>query len=508
MPRLSRRLVSVAIACCLLGGCKDEGSGGDGDDQDAAVVTDGSTGGADTETPTDVSSDTGLQPDAPPASDVDHDTLATDTAQNRGDTMAPRDMSAGNCALPPPFDKGATYSKEIHVDPSAGSGGNGSKGSPYQSIATGLQQATAGTKVILHSGKHSPDTYVGSLKGTMNAPIKVVGRSGATIEGGSTGLQISEAEYVVLEDLTIDGPSQNGLNMDDGGSYNTPAEFIVLRNVTVRNVGTGGNEDCIKLSGVDKFWVTGSDVSKCSGQGIDMVGCHAGQITSNHLHDKPGTGIQAKGGSANILINGNKFTGVTGRAINAGGSTGLQYFRPKNAPHEAKNIEAFGNIFVDVGAESGAPIAYVGCDACSFYNNTIIRPKTWIARILQETTGSRFIQSRNGLFANNIVYFRTSDIRTWVNVGPNTKPNSFRFTNNLWYATDDSSFSGPNFRNVPQGQNQIIQKDPSFADPGNGDYHLSSGSPAVGVGKAMGMVPDYEEKCYGSPPAVGAFAAP
>src|SRR5690606_17304789 len=136
----------------------------------------------------------------------------------------------------------------------------------------------------------------------------------------------------------------------DGGSYETPAEHVVLRNITVRDVGSGGNNDCIKLSGLDRFFILDSDISSCNeGDGIDMVGCHHGVISGNTIHDTFDGGIQAKGGSADTIIHGNRFIDVAGRSINAGGSTGLEFFRPIDAPYEAARLRVVGNVFVRSG---------------------------------------------------------------------------------------------------------------------------------------------------------------
>jgi hypothetical protein len=72
---------------------------------------------------------------------------------------------------------------------------------------------------------------------------------------------------------------------------------------------------------------------------------------------------------------------------------------------------------------SVATIAYVGGVDCQVTNNTIINPHHWILRILQETTTSlpyEFEPCRDGLFANNLIWFEWADLRTWINIGPNT----------------------------------------------------------------------------------------
>lgn len=428
-----------------------------------------------------------------------------------GDTGSDVDAGAPACALAEPFDTRATYSSELYVSPDGDDSHDGSQAQPFATLAHAANVAQPGSRIHLMAGTHAAGTYIGGLAGHPDAPIAIVAEPGAVIDGGNTGLQLSEPRFVVLENLTIQNAAQNGLNIDDGGSFDTPAHHVVMRGITVRDIGDGGNQDCIKLSGLDNFWLVDSDVSACTGQGIDMVGCHDGYIRHNRIHDKTGAGIQAKGGTADVVIHANRFSDVAGRGVNAGGSTGLQYFRPQDAPFEGARIGVFANIFERVGAGSGAPIAYVGCDACVFANNTVIEPKTWVARILQETTGERFVPSRDGLFVNNIVVFEMADLRNgvFVNVGANTAPETFTFANNLWYALDKPDFAGPTLTNgIPAAQASIIQEAPGFADRDGGDYHLDATSPAAAAGQPLDQAgyPDHDDRCYDNPPTVGAYA--
>lgn len=418
------------------------------------------------------------------------------------------------CSLPPPIDDGVTYERTLYVAATGSSSGDGSMGNPFDTIPRAAAAATPGTRIVVGAGTY-PAFTLSDLSGAAGRPIAIVADGDVTIDAGGSGTVVgmSDPAYLVFEGFTIAGAGVHGMNIDDGGSYDTPAHHIVLRDITVPGAGSGGNNDCIKMSGVDDFWVLDSDVSACDrGEAIDMVGCHRGQIRGNHFHDVVGSGVQAKGGSSDTLIHGNLFSDIPGRAVNAGGSTGLAYFRPIDAPHEAARIHIVANLFERVGADSGAPVAYVGCDACVFANNTVIEPRTWVARILQESPDARFVPSRDGLFVNNIVVFDTGDIRTFVNVGPGTAPDTFTFANNLWYATDQGAgWGGPTYSDgVPAEMSSVLQMDPLLADRAGGNYRPMAGSPAGGIGRGLGFAqpPDYDGRCYGDPPSAGAFELP
>lgn len=443
---------------------------------------------------------------------------ARDSGALERDADAPRPDAgpAPDCALPTPFDVGATYERTLYVSTSGDDGHDGSAGAPLRTIRAAVQRATPGTRILVAAGTYTGSTYLADVVGEPSRPIAIVGQGEVILDAGGAAevMHLSDPRYVVIENLTFQNATGNGLNIDDGGTPETPAEHVVLRNLTVRDVGTGGNNDCIKLSGVDRFFVLGSDISGCNaGDAIDMVGCHEGVISGNHIHDAFGGGIQAKGGSADTWIHGNRFTDVLGRSINAGGSTGLEFFRPIDAPYEAARLRVVANVFVRSGeGPGGAAIAYVGCDACVFANNTIVEPRTWVARILQETTGARFVPCRNGLFVNNLVVLNVADLRTIVNVGPNTAPETFTFANDLWWALDEGpSWPGPDIDPaIPEEDSPVVQEDPQLADFAGGDYHISESSPAAGAGRSVPgpAYPDHDGRCYADPPAIGAFEAP
>ena len=392
------------------------------------------------------------------------------------------------CPAPTAFDVGATYTNEVRV-------------APGESLEAALQAATPGTRIILGAGQHNGGVGVSGVTGTADAPIAIVGEDGAELVGGATAIQLSDPAYVVFENFTVRDSSANGFNIDDGGDYSTPAHHVVFRDVTVRNIGDGGNQDCVKLSGLDDFHIEGADLSGCSGQSIDMVGCHDGVITANYIHDTPGAGVQAKGGTADILVHRNLFADVEGRTVNLGGSTGLEFFRPIDAPHEGARITVVGNVVV---RPAEAAFAYVGCDACVASNNTIVHPQRWVARILQETVDpARFVPSRDGEFTNNIVVFQNSVLRTFVNVGPDTAPDTFMFDYNLWWDLDDPGFSGPTYSDgIPAAQNDVAG-DPGF-DPNGTDFAIAAGSPAEGVGTGTQSLPDFAGNCFANPPSMGA----
>ena len=150
--------------------------------------------------------------------------------------------------------------------------------------------------------------------------------------------------------------------LEDLDSPATQAWVAAENKETFAFLATLGNRDAIKLSGVVEFTVRDCVFEGWGGSAIDMVGCHDGLIERCRLQGVEGcsqdTGIQCKGGTSRITIRGCTLLDAGQRAINVGGSTGLEFFRPADADAEARAITVEGCRF----RGSDAPIAFVGVD--------------------------------------------------------------------------------------------------------------------------------------------------
>lgn len=322
--------------------------------------------------------------------------------------------------------------------------------------AAGLRAAVAaarpGTTILLAEGSYGGGFAFANLRGEPDNPIVLASADPAkpaVFRDAKTGLHLSKPAYVELRDLHFTVLYTNGLNIDDGGKRGGEAHHVVLRRLRVYDIGGGGNEDGIKLSGLSDFRVEQCTVERwgVGGSGIDMVGCHRGEIVDSvfrHTNPTGANGVQAKGGSSAIAIRRNQFLNPGGRGVNLGGSTGRSFFRPAlvgNGPHaEARDIRVEGNRFV--GAH--APVAFVGVDGAVVRFNRIEIPGRWAIRILQENRAPDFVACRRGQFTDNVVIFEA--VR-WaeggVNVGAGTAPETFTFARNWWYCSDRPQRSQP-----------------------------------------------------------------
>jgi len=308
-------------------------------------------------------------------------------------------------------------------------------------LRTALRDLKPGTTLTIAPGEYPGGHAVAEVERLTIEALDP--RQPPVFKGGRTGFQFSRCADLTLRRLRISGQSVNGLNIDDGGELARPVTGVTLEHIEVSDIGPTGNHDGIKCSGLDRATISNCTIAGWGGQGIDFVGCHRTLITGCRLIGKKGysasAGIQLKGGSSEIVVENCHFTNAGERPLNLGGSTGLPYFRPQGARHEAARLIVRNNTI------EGSPCAaaFVGVDGAEFTGNTIRYPEKWIFRILQETREPGFAPCGNVLIRDNRITFHRAHVRTDINIGDGTAPETFRFESNHWLAEDAPQASRP-----------------------------------------------------------------
>ena len=316
-----------------------------------------------------------------------------------------------------------------------------------EEFSAALEAAGEGDDIVL-----APGSYAGELMRDNLHKVTISSADPANpgvIEGGSYGLHLTDPTEVTLANLVFQGQAENGINIDDAGSYETPARDIRLINITVKDIGEGGNHDAIKMAGVDGFLIDGARIENWGddGSAIDFVGCRNGLVQNSLLTHSAlkvgGSGIRPKGGSKNIVIRANRveLPVATGRAIQAGGSTDAEFFRfaEGDKGYEADDITIEGNVVVG----GGAAFSWVNIDGGIVHHNLVQGPAPWVLRILNENEASAIVVTKNGAFADNEVAFETGGaFNRPVNVGDGTEPETFTFARNRWINLADPTPDG------------------------------------------------------------------
>jgi len=354
-----------------------------------------------------------------------------------------------------------------------------------ESLHRAISRARPGDRILIEAGEYAGGHGFKGLHGKPGLPITIAGsdpKRPPRFTGGGSSIQLSEISYVELRDIHITRPQHNGLNIDDGGSVTNPSHHVTIANIEVSDL-PAGNNDGIKLSGLDDFSVRNCTVRRWGGSAVDMVGCHRGRIEGCTFQQGGSSGVQAKGGSSNIVIAGSLFDNYGERGVNLGGSTGEAYFRPpissmpEKGRYEARDLRVTGCTFV----AGTAPVAFVGVCGAEVEFNTIYMPKRWAIRILQETTSAGFLPSQRGRFTGNLVVFRSDQwFAGGVNIGGGTKPDSFVFEHNFWFCVDEPSRSRPQLPTPERAG--VYGVDPQLADVAKGNFGVRSSSPAKGFG--------------------------
>ena len=377
-------------------------------------------------------------------------------------------------------------------------------GHTYSSLSDAGQDVRPGDTILFHEGVYPGGEFLADLQGEVTKKIYILGEQNkeVIIRGGTNSWQLSDAAYLHIEGFIFEQQTGNGFNMDDGGSGSL-SHHITIQYCIFRDMNADGNNDLLKLSGVDDFKILNCTFlnGSAGGSGIDMVGCHNGEITRNIFENMGSNAIQAKGGTQWVAIEKNFFKNCGQRSINIGGSTGLEFFRPINAPFEASDVKVLCNIFVG----SVAPIAFVGAVKCDVINNTIIDPGKWVMRILQESVDpDRFEPCGNNLFRNNIVY-KNNAVSTDCNIGPDTAPETFNMSHNLWYNHENPANSAASGLPVPDSVS-IVGEDPLFEEVPIDDYSIPLNSPATGAGyKYYTPFLDFLGHGFANPRSIGAI---
>ncbi|MBP6837892.1 MAG: right-handed parallel beta-helix repeat-containing protein [Kofleriaceae bacterium] len=409
----------------------------------------------------------------------------------------------GSCDAPPTFADGLSPTRTLHVVAGAAAGGDGSLAAPFATLEQAAAVASPGTAIRLGAGVHAGGAFLADLRGTAAAPIWIGGEPEVTprpvIEGGGNAIQLQRPAYVVVHDLEVRGQTSNGLNIDDGGAFADPtaAQFVALLRLHVHDVGAGGNQDCVKVSGVSDLFLYDSLIERCGGggSGIDHVGCHRSVVARNVFRATPGNAVQAKGGSTDVDVRQNRFLDGGTRAVNLGGSTDLTLFRPPlstvagNA--EARRVRVFDNVVIVAGT-SNTPFAFVGCVDCLVAHNLVGGTPRWAVRVLQETSsqgGFTFEPSGQGRVIGNTFVFSSTTLATAVNVGAGTAADTFEFRTNAWLAEDAPARSTPD---LPVTETGAIIGQPTgyaalLADP-TGNHPLPAGSAEAGAAAAVAEV--------------------
>ena len=371
-------------------------------------------------------------------------------------SIAARVLTAVGLLLGSQYARAATY----YVATTGSNSNPGTLASPFQTLQAGVNAAHAGDTVIVRDGTYGPTGGAGSMGVTINtggSPSAWI-----TLQAEHKGMAVLDCQLVCQAYINLPSASAAywkilGFDITGGSSfgivaYPAGANNLLIQGNTIHNIGNHYDSTAQGIAGV----FTDANVNvTVDGNVIHDVGRTA-VLTGSHDH-----GIYTHG--VNMVISNNVFYNIL------------------NGWHIQTAVGFSGTIA----------------------NNTFFGPNPYPGKVGQvviwDPEGSISIR-------NNVFYNPNSVAVTNVGVsfsGPCS------FDHNIVYSKTSSGLAM--IDSLPSGcvqSNNLLNVDPKLTTPSlpGYDFHLLTGSPAIGAGVVLAAVPaDFGGVSRGSRNDLGAF---
>ena len=322
------------------------------------------------------------------------------TGCSKQDNPSAEDLLPGNVG-PRSFVGGEDPANGIYVSPTGNdNGATGTIDKPYKLINTALAAANSGATIILRGGTYQEGRDVRITKS--NITIKSAKDEWAVIDltTYNPGNQEHSGVLFYAEDTETGGivkdcklqsvEVKGGFytvcfetkwewgQADRSGASNIIIEDCILhdsRNDAVK-VKPGCDNITIRFNEIynsGREYANRSDFNtgENNAEGIDNVNGDKMHVHNNYIHDICSTGIYAKGGAIDAIIENNRIERAYAGGIMVGFDTSPQYFDLTANPKYYENISGIvrNNLIIDAGWEGIG--LYASKDA-QVYNNTIV----------------------------------------------------------------------------------------------------------------------------------------
>jgi hypothetical protein len=363
-------------------------------------------------------------------------------------------------------------------------------GQEYTTIQDAVNTTAAGNTVLVMDGNYSG--FLISRSGTSSSPIilKADGNN-VVIDNGakdSDGIYIKDASNIVIDGFKIQDVNGRCVSAHDA-SPTDPMINITIQNITCRRSGRDG----FYLSELNNSLIQNNYISatglKDSAGGREAHGIYLANAGSDDtiirentiirdssysnysgcLHINGDESVGGDGIISGLLIESNKFIGCYDNGINmdgvqsstfrnnliyGSGRHALRGYRIDGA-QGPKNLQIYNNTFVvPAGVDSWAVKLTADLGGHTIFNNILLN---------EGSSGGSLCVSNNSLYSdNNLTVNRMS------RDGENTV-----ISLSTW-----KSQTGQDNNSATSSSAAL------FVSPGNANYHLKSGSPAINAGRA------------------------
>ncbi len=311
-----------------------------------------------------------------PDSNVRRDEMATFLARALDLTPDVPPPVTSVCVAPP---SATAPSRQVIVTPGS---------SP--TLPEALADAQPGDLILLAAGTHTQSGNVAITRsGTAANWIRIEAMPGTTpvIDLNGAGELRIGASYVSLVGVDIRNGGGNNLHIAPGTE---DVHHVHVAETVIHDLAWGPgaaikiNRNNNENAAVGTICLRDNDVSEAiSNAIIDGVGVEGAVVIGNDIHDNAvgSHGIFFKGGSSDILIEGNLVRGIRANAaLQLGGNTGASFWNPAYPAWEGVNQTARNNIITDF---DDSAVEIRGVDGAYVYNNTIITQSSFAIFRLQ-----------------------------------------------------------------------------------------------------------------------------
>ncbi len=376
----------------------------------------------------------------------------------------------------------AAAERLFYVSPSGDDSNPGIEEAPWKTIGKAARTLVSGDTAIVMDGTYTEGEIVFRNSGTASEPITLRAQNKhlailSSTSGCSPNISIS-ASHVTIEGLRSSISASNvpcsSVNSASGTavrcwSASTPSTSnqssghvgckvrgMLIDASPARGHGVKTNQDfslvenCVSYSGIEAFNNTGT-------------------IFRNNIvlgSDAWGTSLVAKGGVRNFQAYNNRvhIRSAWGYGIVLGGASGSQWLYDPPSGLEAYNSVAYNNVVLNENGSTAYSIGMRGAKDSAIFNNVMIGGYLFLS------PGYSGSPSMNPTVKNNIFTCLSGNVL------------------GQWNYTGTLSADYNNFYNCSASPTQIhpIIGNPLFIDS-QSDWHLTSGSPAIGKGTPIQM---------------------